>query len=99
MEKLTIKQKIADFYWRYEDDIFALKKDIDEAISKGATKVEFSLYNEYDCPTMEVYSYTYREETDAEFELRSDLEDIQKKREEIRELTQLEVLMKKYGKK
>jgi len=99
MEKRTIKVKVRDFDWEYAFDISEIKKDVDDAISKGATIIDFDLSVEYDSPCLAVRAYLEREETDKEFKIRAEKEEMDKKRQELNEFATFQRLKLKYENK
>jgi len=99
MGKRIVKVKVRDFDWEYAFDISEIKKDVEDAISKGATIIDFDLSTYYDSPTLNVRAYLEREETDEEFKIRTEKEEMEKKRQELNELATFQRLKLKYENK
>lgn len=99
MEKQTRDFKVKfDIDWTYGIEIKKIREDLDAIEALGATHVHIEPDISYDCPTLEIYAFARRMETDED--VRKRLAIVNELVEETRkkELEQLARLKAKYEK-
>ena len=87
-----------DFRWEYSVEIKKIREDLGVLEELGATHIEMKAVHEYDDLYMEIVAYVERMETDEEYHARILEEKRKGDARTRRDLEQLRLLQKKYGK-
>ena len=98
--KITRKFEVDNMlFWSNGITLSQLKNDILELEKQGIDYVDIHIETYYDDISIEVKTYTTREETDEEYNKRITQEKLNEERAKERELKQLELLKAKYENK
>ncbi len=98
MKKQTKKFEVPfNFDWTYGVTIEKLRKDLDELEKLGVEEIDIHVEEFWGCASVAIEAFIEREETDEEFEERTNKEKQDQEEIKRKELQQLEQLKLKYG--